>query len=240
MEAPGLAGAESEETLVELTLPRAMVPAGERVRSCLSHIVIPPHARSTWDAADAVCCPGTRLNYVLKGPYAVWPQGPVQIIRADRFTEDAPAGSELLLHAGDTIVLRSDTPYAADNPEESPAELLQYILAYPPAFPRGTATLAGWDELDYDMPDIPLRGGAAMISLHRIVLGPDAVLTGPPGVALMQVTMPKDHGADAGPSQPVVASGISPALESKIKNQGREPVTVYVLALEPAGMTLMP
>ena len=240
IQAPGLAGAESEERLVTVTLPAAMVPVGNAVRSCLSHIVIPPDVRASWDAKDAGCCPGTRLNYVLKGTYAVWPEGPVRVIRADQTTETAQAGSELHLSAGDTIVLGSDTPYAADNPGDMPTELLQYILASPPDFPRGTATLAGWHELDYDMPDIPLQGGPATMTLVRFVLAPDAVLSGPPGTALMQVTMPPDDGEDAPPSQSIVSSRISPGLQSDITNHGRMPVAVYVLALEPSGVNLMP
>ena len=216
-----------------------MVAAGEHVRSCLSHIVVPPRTRASWDAKDAVCCPGTRLTYVLSGSLAVWPGGPAQVIRADRTSERVAAGAALHLATGDTLLLGSDTPYRTDNPGDTPTGLLQYILAYPPDFPRGTATLQGWDEFDYDMPDLPVPEGPVTLTLSRFMLAPDSVLSGPSGMALMQVTMPPGSAADAPNAWWTVSSTIAPSLQTTITNDGRTPVAVYVLALEPQGGLLM-
>lgn len=238
--APGLEGAESEELLVRVTVPSDMVPAGENVRSCLSHIVIPPRTRAAWDANDAGCCPGTRLNYVLKGTFVARPEADVQVIRADRTSETVRAGAEVRLAAGDTLVLGSDTPYRTENPDDTSTELLQYILAYPPDFPRGTASLKGWTELDYDYPDIPVPEGPVTMTLYRFTLAPGAVLSSPPGLPLMQVVLPPGSASDAPFAWSTVYSTIAPSLESEITNSGRTPVTVYVLALEPQGGMLMP
>lgn len=229
--ATGLAGAD---TLLEITAPSLLVPSGDSVRTCLSHITIPPHARSTWSAQDAPCCPGARLNYVLAGAYTIWPEGPVEVLRAGADPETMPAGSEITLQAGDAILLGSDTPFSADNPGETPTEILQQILASPPAFPRGTASLEGWIEHDYDMRDIPLQGGPMSMRLLRVTLEPQERLTQPPGVEFMQINLPR------GPNdQGIYDVSASFKPPGSFVNISKEEVTLYVLALEPAGVSLM-
>lgn len=235
IDAPTLTGLAGAETLLDVTVPALLVPSGDSVRTCLSHITIPPHTRSTWSARDAPCCPGARLNYVLAGTYVVWPEAPAEVLYAGQAPATFPAGSEITLQAGDAILLGSDTPYSADNPGETPVELLQQILASPPAFPRGTATLEGWNEHDYDMRDIPLQGGPMSMRLLRMTLEPQESLTPPPGVEFMQVNLP------TGPNDKglydVLASFQDPGT---FVNTSKEEVTLYVLALQPAGVSLVP
>lgn len=231
LSAPSSSGLAGAEILLNITVPALLVPSGDSVRTCLSQIVIPPHARSTWSARDAPCCPGTRLNYVIAGTYMVWPEGPVDILRPGEAPHTMPAGSEITLRAGEAILMGSDTPYSADNPGETPVELVQQILASPPAFPRGTATLAGWDEHDYDMRDIPLQGGSMTMRLVRTTLEPKERLTPPPGVEMMQISSDPSHAYD-------IASSFSD--DHSIVNVSKSTITLYLLFLEPAELTLMP
>jgi hypothetical protein len=218
----------AEEALLAVALPAEVLPRGDGVGFGLGHNTVPPGTRSRWDASRGACCPGVRIEYVLEGSYAVRAEGPIRVERADGAAAEVGAGTEVVLGPGDAVVSRYETAFESANPGATPVELLlvvlvdHYVLADP--------ALPGWIENEIALAtdtELSVPPGPAALRLRRVALAPDAVLQPPPdaGGHLVVTTSPGVRLARVPTGDPLVA----------LRNQGRNPVTLYVATLESAG-----
>ena len=231
--APAAAPAAAEgETLLEVTLPADALPRGDAVSSGLAHVTVPPGHRSTWAAAAGAAHPGSRLEYVLAGTYAVRAEGEVRVLRGGGggAPETVPAGTAVELGPGDALVSRAETGYEAANPGAGPLELLAWVVVA--GIPARMPGPGGWVFHEHDLQEAaaapPVPAGPATLRLRRVELAPDATLPPPVGAARFFVTLPTNAAGT-----PVVPS-IGQRSDGTIRNVGRDVTPLYVLTLEPA------
>jgi hypothetical protein len=213
------------DLLFETTLPTEALPTGSRFAFVLVRVTVQPGTRPVLRASDGGCCPGPVVDYVLAGTDALRTDGPVQVVRAGRsgMLEAVPAGTQVSLRPGDTVVHRSESGWEVTNPGTTPLQLLHVILSahYVPDPPLG------WDYADYAyvFPDPTAPNGPLVVSLRRATLAPGD-------------TVP---GARPGDMQAVVAES-GPGLldrgsDGSARIIGREATVVYILTLHPTGST---
>ena len=157
------------ETVLELTLPAEAIPSGEEIGSGLEHLTIPPGIGGTW---EETCCPGTSVEYIISGSYTVTAEEAVQVVRADGAVEDVPAGTEVTLGAGDSLIARVETRLYGANTGTTPTELLSWSLidATDDSTYNGRM-LSGWSEGNFDLHrPRPLPAVEAVIELHRFTV----------------------------------------------------------------------
>lgn len=230
------ASATGTETLLVLPLAGLLQPSvgpisSDRVTSSnLFMIEVEPHTTAAWGAKHAVIGSGPRIEYVLDGTYHVRAEAPMQIVRASNpgAVENVPAGTEVTLGPGDTRISRNAVAFTATT-DDAPLHLLLGFLTidkpYTEPIPLGWHIPDGvWDSIDF--PDMtwsksPSDLGAFQLRLQRVVLDPDAdyALTAP---AIGHMAIPDHAGA------PFVRTG-----DGTIRNLGDDPLTSYVLTLEP-------
>ena len=100
--------AAGEETLLEVTLPVDVVPAGMLGSMLLSHDTIPANSvttRASWE-----CCPGAKVFLILDGSVSVVSDGAMQVIWHGRpgEIETMANGSEADLGPGDAVAMRNE------------------------------------------------------------------------------------------------------------------------------------
>ncbi|MDP9366891.1 MAG: hypothetical protein M3Q03_01215 [Chloroflexota bacterium] len=213
-----------EETLVTVPLPREAFPPGDNVSAVVFMPRVPQGTRTTWPPPTGYCCSGLRVDHVLAGMHTVRASGPIQVVRAGgEQPETIPAGAEVLLRPGDTMMATIGTAFESGNFGATPVELV--CLAILNANAASAPVLPGWIE-DHDnrglAPRWPLPAGPALLQLRRVVLAPAATLPPPP--AGFQVAEAVSEAASLGVSS-----------DNAIRNLGREATTVYVANLEAAG-----
>jgi hypothetical protein len=170
--APGR-GDVAQETLLDVVIPAAYVPAWDLASIALALYTIPPANTSTWDT------PALRVAYVLAGEYRVHSDGPSMVIRRGATApEDVPAGAELVLTSGDAFIAAAETTSEYATDASAKAQLLNWMLVEEsdsrPVEP------GSWLGHDFDhRRDLRPPGGALSLRLLRIDLGPDAVLAAP-------------------------------------------------------------
>ena len=217
---PGLGGV-TEELLAVVELPAGAF-SGDQDTWTLGRWEIRPGTRSTWTADNGACCPGPRIEHVLAGTYVVRAAGPVQVLRAGGggAPEAVPAGAEVELRPGDTLVSRNETAFDAANPGTTPTDLL--LASFLPRY--GVAPVPQeWINRGKDAAgEVAAPVGAVTLRLRRVTLAPGAVLPAPRPGGVQLVVNPI--------GEPVVG-----VVHGKAQNVFDEPATVPVLTYEPAG-----
>lgn len=220
-------GRPAEETLLDLAIPREMIPRGDAPGSGFIHYTLPPGTTTTWDS------PALRIEYVLAGGYTVRSQGPMQVVRAGGSVEPAsiPTGTETTLGPGDAMIAPRETTSIYITSGSDPVELLFWEVNEGEQA-MTDPTPSGWITYDVDLnhqPPLPM--GAGRLRLRRIELAAEEELAPPPGTLQLAVTLPENTAGTptAGHLEHrVEASGAA------IRNSGPTPTTVYVITLEPA------
>ena len=227
---------ETSETLLVVPLADAMEPSidgvsGDRVTSWnLFTVEVAPETSAIWDAKHAICCPGPRFEYVLAGTYRVRADEPMQIVRASNpdIREAVPAGTEVTLGPGDARITQNTVAFEATT-EDLPLQLLLgYLIIDKPwaePVPLGWTTPSGaWESVDdpaSSWTKIPADLGAFQLRLQRVDLAPDAAYT-LPASAIGQLAVSID-----------AAASLAKTGDSAVRNRSEDPLTAYVLALEP-------
>jgi hypothetical protein len=213
----------SEGTVVEVTIPAAVLPAGI-AGATLAHMTLLPGTTSTWTVPQNVL-----LNAVVGGTLVVRSASPMQVLRApgNGDWETVPGGAEVSLGPGDLALLLTMTTADFDNPGDGPVELVQWSLA---TGNSATGPMpATWVLHNYDLSGGPggvtLTGGPAVLRLERKVLAPgDTIPFAPKGVLQFVIGMP-----DNGAGTPVPASVAH--IGGETLNFGTDPTLVYVATL---------
>jgi hypothetical protein len=233
------AAATGQETLAAIVLPAGAIPSD--IVGGLNHYTVPPGASSNWEPGNfsASCCTGPRLDYVLSGNLTMRNVAPTQLQRAGSTTwEEIPSDTEIVLGPGDALLSRMEAVFAAANRGTTPVEVLDSVIF------SGHVDIDpipdGWlyhSARDQDIifnprsaPDVPMA-----LRLQRTTLAPDAYLP-IPADAVAQLLISLDTRAmlaifpnpDPHDTQNTGARYVK-------KHVGPEPVSVYVLTLEPAG-----
>jgi len=210
-----------EETLAVLDLPAAMVPSAGSAYWGFTHSTLPPGAGLSWDAAAGSGTPGVRFEHVLAGVYTIRLGEPARVLRAGGTDgwEAVSAGSEVVLQAGDTIGLASQSPYEATNGGAAPVEVVEAILT------SGIITVThpeGWEKHDIDQEyTLAVPDGPAVLRLRRASLEPRTTLPPLPGsIGQVAVTLEAE-------------AALAKQTDGALRNIADRPLTAYVLTLEP-------
>jgi hypothetical protein len=213
----------SEGTVVEFTIPAAVLPAGV-AGSALEHETILPGTRSTWTIPQNAI-----LRYIVAGTLTVRSDTPVSLLSggARTWTDVAP-GTDIELGPGDTILFLYPTTFEIENAEATPVEMVGWIIE------SGTVERnpipSDWVINDYALSGgggVTTTGGPAVLRLQRTVLAPrEAIPAAPEGVLQLVIAMP-----DNGAGTPVASWGIQQQPGGKADNWGTDPILVYVLTL---------
>lgn len=209
-----------------IILPVVALPSWDRVTISLTHFTIPAGTASSWDATSGACCPGPKLKAIVAGTLTVVSEGPVRVVRAtapDRI-EPFPAGREVVLTAGDTVITRNEHGDTWTNPGPEPVELLSTPVLSGnvpgPPVPRGW--IMGGADVRQGM---SLSAEAYLLRLRRMTVMTGDVVRVPPAALLFAQTLA---------SEPVyLARGIA----GQISVFGAQDTTValYLLTVDPVG-----
>ena len=178
---------EVDGPLVSVTVPAGTVPA--EIIGGLNVYTVPPGSSSRWDPKNisATCCTGPRLNYFLAGAYTMRSEGPVQVLRGDGpgTWEDVPAGTEIVLEAGDALLSLMKDRFDAVNADETEVQLLDGVLfggdAGEDPVPEEQSGVPAWRYHDQDIFLSPQAtpSGSMTLRLFKSTLGAGATAPAP-------------------------------------------------------------
>jgi hypothetical protein len=142
--------------------------------------------------------------------------------------EAIPAPAQVELEGGDAVLFLSTATVSFANAGTEPVELIGWLLSgdrpdspmYPPEWK--TDVIAGSSDAG-----ISLAGGSGVLRVRQVVLPPASLLPLPP-LALSQLGVTL-----SGPAGTPGASTIDNRDDGQIVNPGTEPVTAFVVTLEP-------
>jgi hypothetical protein len=224
---PEATAALSRETVLAMTLPGDLVPIAGNLDFVLWHAVLTPGEDAAFEADAVDCCPGPQITQVITGELTLRVDGPVQLVRGSGLAsgtagaEAVAAGSEVLLHSGDTAIYDFSLPAEYANHGADPLHLvggglLAGSMAWPPA---GMTLLDGNEE--YSAPALP--PGPVEATLIRATLPPQGALPAPPPDSMiLEVGVEGD-------------ASIGQGADGSLRNIGPQEETVYALTLSPAG-----
>jgi hypothetical protein len=210
----------------EATLLPEELPTEPPLNLQISHGTIAPGAQVAFTAGMVRCCSGPTVDHVLSGELTLRSDGPVRVVRAAADgtpgpVEDVPAGTEVALRPGDSVLSRAEFPFTYSNAGAEPVDILSGALTHGFA----TASPTG-HEVNNDgsaLVDAALVTGPVTFGLAQATLPPDGVLPAPP------------PGAERGiVSWPQIAM-LKQSSDGSVTNIEKDPVVVYVLNLVPAG-----
>jgi hypothetical protein len=218
-----------EQELLDLPIPEELIPRGDSLGSGLGHETIPPGTTATWDL------PALHVEYVIGGTFTVRSTGPMQIVRAGGGgeLESVRSGTDVTLGPGDAMIAPRETTSDYTNPGPTAAEILTWNMHEGAS---GTTSVPPneWVSHDVDVsPQPPLPPGPGRLRLRRIELVPKEELAPRPGTQQFAVTLPENA---AGTPRPGSIERRITRSGAAFRNFGSEPVTVYVVTLEPAAM----
>jgi hypothetical protein len=195
----------------------------------LTYVTIPP-GETTWDAANDLCCPGFRVEYVLTGSYTIVATSPVQVVRAGAIDslEELAANTETVLMPGDAVLYPNQSTITARNSGTAPVELLFWLLfddrtgSYmSDPFPAGWVAHAADERSGLHVPDGPAR-----LEIRRATVASGATLAAPAD-AIQQLVIPLAEG-----------SYLTRTAQNAVRNTGATALTVYAVSLAPAAADL--
>jgi len=170
-----------ELLLYEIKLPENALPNWDRVTVSLTHFTVRPGTETEWKASSGACCPGPKIKFILEGSLTVVSEGPAQLIRTGASVETIPAGTEMMLGPGDTLITRNEIGDIWANAGPEAVELLSTPVLS--GFSPGPPVPPGWlGPQESDLREgISLPAGAYTLRLRRVTLRTDVVLAPPPG-----------------------------------------------------------
>jgi hypothetical protein len=227
---PEAPAAGSRETVLATTMPADLVPMAGNLDFVLWHAVLDPGEDAAFEADAVDCCPGPQITHVSAGELTLRVDGPVQLHRGSGLAsgtagasraEDLAAGSEVLLHPGDTAIYDFARPAEYANHGSDPLHvigggLLAGAMAWTPA---GMTVLDGNEE--YSAPALP--PGPVQITLIRAMLPPQGTLPAPPPDSLILEVGAEDD------------ANIGQGADGSLRNIGPQEETFYALVISPAG-----
>ena len=218
------ASPSGDQTLVEITLPADIVPAGESVSIYLMRDIIPANTEAVREADSGTCCPGVKVYEIITGSVTVVVDGPAWLIPAggsDDVAEIAP-GEELDLNEGDAVAFRYEHRNSWTS-GDAPVEVLSGAVYA--GWSPGAINPTAWEFYEYSTETAAgLPGGPYTLSLQTVVFDPGEKLALPEtGITQLGI---REKG------------GVAVSSEDTLSvTQVTEPTEVYVLLLEnaPAG-----
>ena len=218
------------ETLLEIIIPAALLPRGDRAWAVFEQATSPAGSTGHWLAANSAGGPGLRVHYVLDGSIVMRAESDAQVLRAGAgsMLEGVPAGTEVMLTPGDTWIIRNETGFDAVNPTDAPTELLVWVMAHPedPVEFLNDPLPRNWfaNSDVFAPPGVAVPSGPAMLRIRRVELPVKSSLPAPAnGLQYGAANLPNAQG-----------SSVGNLSNGRLINNGRTPATVYVLNLESA------
>jgi hypothetical protein len=217
-----------EEVLLDAEVPAGLLPHGDMVFGGLNHVTV-PEGTTTWDAASGGCCPGIRVDYVLRGGLTVQVGAPATVVRADGTEEPVPAGGSVAIETGDALLAANDAGVSYTAGGAEPVELLFWILFDESEGSYSTDPIPlGWELHRTDFRGgHALPDGPARLRLRRVELVPGGSLAAAP--LRWGVTPLVDAAGTPVPPVLYVRS------DGGLTNDGDTPLDVYVASVAPLG-----
>jgi hypothetical protein len=209
------------ETVLAFTLPAEAIPIADTLAMGLEHLTIPPGMSGSWEQG---CCPGASVEYIISGSYTVTAEDAVQVVRGNGEVEEVPAGTEVTLEGGDSLIARVETPLRGANNGTEPTELVSWNLIDS----TDDATFSGrmqseWREGNFQVQRLdPLPAVEAVIELHRFTVEDGDVIPAAGDVTLR-----------VGIGQGILVNRMDGAVT--LTSQAVPPATVYVLTFTQPG-----
>jgi hypothetical protein len=208
-------------TLVEVTLPADVVPAGELATVALLRDTIPANSTSEWDETSGSCCPGAKVYVVLAGTVRLVADGPAKVVTGggSGAPEEIAAGTEISLKAGDAVMVRHEQG-AKWTTGDDPVDVL--TAAVVAGSPPGSANPSTWEGHGFALEDhsVEMPGGPYTLRVQQVSLDPNDVLPVPESGIVQLGVGQNDESLGVDSSGGISAPGAT------------EPTTVYVLVLE--------
>jgi len=215
-----------EEPLYTITLPPDALPSWDPVVISLTHFTISAGTESTWEASAGACCPGPKLKFIVAGTLRVVSEGPIQVVRAGSpdTIETVPAGTDVVLAVGDTVITRNEHGDIWVNPGPEPVELLSTPVLS--GMVPGPPVPANWTLGSYDVQEgLALQTRAYTLRLEQLTMTTGDVLQPPPNGFLFVQILDVDV--------PIYAGRASGGIITLIGAPDTT-VAMYVLTVEPA------
>jgi hypothetical protein len=211
--------------LVDAALAADALPVGT-TNASLAYCTLLPGTRSTWTTFEPV-----HLVYVVDGPLTVRPDGPTQVTRSGSTWETVGSGEEIVLEAGDAVLLIGRTTIGFDNTATEPAQIVDWVVAATAGddHPRPHS----WVVSELQVPGgdgVTLTEGPARLVLRRVVLAPGVELPMADGAGLRFTVSPPVN-AEGTPVLSFVGRVSNPE-GGPIGNPADWPLTLFVLTLE--------
>ena len=196
---PSPEAASIDETLVEVPVPANLLPADTLASVGMAQVTIPV-GTAQQSADEASGNPGVLATYILDGTVTVVSDEAMQLIPAggDRALEDVPAGTEITLGAGETLVTRKSPNEVWTNTGPAEVHLIALEVYGGPAgtssFPIGvneSGNTGYWNNTGYDY-EVGVRlpvEEPMLLRLRRVTVPADTTLP-LPADAIVQVARP--------------------------------------------------
>jgi len=215
-------------TLVDVAIPADALPAGI-AGSAMDHHTIAPAVESTWTVPQLA-----HLRHVLEGTLSLRADLPVRVLRggAGGAWEEIPAGPDVELGPGDSVLILGGATIAFANRGAGPVEVVGWIID--PGRGNTNPTPPEWVVHDYDVSstgDIELPGSAARLRLQRIIVAPDEAVPESSGPLLQFAVLVPWNLAGT----PVATPLLIDRSDGVQINRGSEEAVVYVVTLEAIG-----
>jgi hypothetical protein len=175
--------AESDETMLETTIPAELVPSGDGIVPAIGLNLLEPGRSGTW---EPICCSGPMLEYVISGVYTVRPEAEIDVIRAGGETARIAAGTEATLEAGDAVLTDITVPMESANHGTEPVEILTWFLVDSDGAVFGGKAFPGWVQNGEDIPWAPFAlAGPLTLRLRLVQAEPGTSISPSPGTVQM-------------------------------------------------------
>jgi mannose-6-phosphate isomerase-like protein (cupin superfamily) len=217
-------GPAPDETLLDVVLPEEQLQTPGRFNSIMGYYSIPAGSQDSWSGPTDTA-PEPLVWHVLSGTYAVRADQDVQVTRAGASgkTSVVAAGNESTLGPGDTLVRPAGALMELANDGTEPVLLVVWTLG--DINVQGPSLPSSWDSL----PCYPgetsgtAPSGPVRLKLRLVTVTPGSTLSAPAGAFVQQFLDLTSEAPNLGQKS-----------DYSLINQGTEPVTLYVVSLEPA------
>jgi hypothetical protein len=219
------------ETLIETTVPAAVVPTEPTTGFLMWRASIDPEVEVTVPAEMVACCPGPVLEHIVAGELTLRVEGPLRVVRGSIGgtpgpEEEITPGTEVVLRQGDTAIYAQELPTVYTNRGTEPVDLISggLFAQVSSAVPVGYR-VHDFEEV-FQLPELP--PGPVTLVLARATLDTNAVIPAPPlGAA---------RAAIAGPEGGALGS----ESDGSFRNVSRRPMVAYALSLLPTEAGVAP
>jgi quercetin dioxygenase-like cupin family protein len=214
----------TERSLLDVVLPEEQLQTPGRFNSIMGYYSIPAGSQDSWSGPTDTA-PEPLVWHVLSGTYAVRADQDVQVTRAGASgkTSVVAAGTESTLGPGDTLVRPAGALMELANDGTEPVLLVVWTLG--DINVQGPSLPSSWDSL----PCYPgetsgtAPSGPVRLKLRLVTVTPGSTFSAPAGAFVQQFLDLTSEAPNLGQKS-----------DYSLINQGTEPVTLYVVSLEPA------